>query len=182
MAKIKSLADEKLSLAYRDYGKCLEKYCRVRLGEAEASTDDCVQEAFCIYYKKLLSGEVIEKPKAFLYRTADNMIKRARAEYYKNASRLVPLEQAENAQAEMIDRLADKLDYDKLKEILMLSLNDKEQLLYLRKYIERKSLKEIGAELGIPPTTVANRISRLRTKIKSLTQEMIDRIETEEFK
>lgn len=83
MGNVKRTADDALSAACRDYKKCLEKYCRVRLGEAADSVDDCVQETFYIYYKKLLNGEIIEKPKAFLYRTADNMIKRKLSEHYK---------------------------------------------------------------------------------------------------
>lgn len=173
MAIKKSLADKKLSHAYEEYGKCLEKYCRVRLGEAADYTDDCVQEAFCVYYKKLIAGEVIDKPKAFLYRTADNMVKRVRAEHYKNASRLTPLDEAENVEAQITDEAASNIDYDRLKEILLRDLSSQEQLLYQRKYVERKSLKEIGAELGIPPATVANRTSRLRTKIKALSEQLI---------
>lgn len=177
MAVIKSIADEKLSAVYREYGKDIEKYCRVRLKEAADYTDDCVQEAFCVYYKKLLSGEVIGNAGAFLYRTADNMVKRVKAQHYKNASRLTSLDEANEVEADLIDEIADKLDYDKLKEILISNLTEKEQLLYQRKYVERKSLKDIGLELGIPPTTVANRTSRLRTKIKSLSQSMIDKIQ-----
>lgn len=177
LASVKSIADERLSVAYREYGKCLEKYCRVRLGEAADFTDDCVQEAFCIYYKKLLANEIIDKPKAFLYRTADNMIKRVKAEHYKNASRLTPLEEAENVEAQITDEMASLLDYDKLRDTLIDELKEQEKLLYIRKYIERKSLKEIAIELGIPPTTVANRTSRLRTRIKALTTQMIDELE-----
>lgn len=177
MALIKTTADRKLSEAYREYGGCLEKYCRVRLKEAADSTGDCVQEAFCIYYKKLLAGEEIEKPKAFLYRTADNMIKRAKQEHFRNASRFAPLEEAAETPADSFDEIADSLDYDKLKEKLLSHLSEAEQLLYERKYVERKSLKEIGKELGIPPTTAANRTSRLRAKIKSLTEELIDTVE-----
>lgn len=42
MGKQKRAADESLSFACREYGKCLEKYCRVRLGEAADWADDCV--------------------------------------------------------------------------------------------------------------------------------------------
>ena len=177
LAKVKFAADKNLSLVYNEYGKCIEKYCRVRLGEAVDLTDDCVQETFCIYYKKLLNGEDIEKPKAFLYRTADNMVKRFVSEYYKEASKLTSIDEAENIKDnEISDEFADNLDYDNLKEILLFNLNKQELMLYQRKYVDKKSLKEIGAELGIPPATVANRTSRLRTKIKNLSQEMIEKM------
>lgn len=106
LGKQKRAADESLSFACREYGKCLEKYCRVRLGEAADWADDCVQETFYIYYKKLLDGESVEKPKAFLYRTADNMIKRKLHEHYKNASRTVPLDEARDEEAASADEPA----------------------------------------------------------------------------
>ncbi len=176
MGKLKALADEKLSFAFKEYGSALEKYCRVRLKEAYESTDDCVQEAFCVYYKKLLDGENIEQPKAFLYRTADNMVKRARAEFFKNATRQTPLEDAEGVATELSDEIADAIDYEKLAVLILSSLNEKEKALYQMKYVEKKSLKEIGILLSIPPSTVANRTSRLRQKVRSLSQTLIDKL------
>jgi DNA-directed RNA polymerase specialized sigma24 family protein len=43
------------------------------------------------------------------------------------------------------------------------------------KYIENKSLKEIGNILGIAPPAVANRTSRLRTKIKNLVTPTLEK-------
>lgn len=174
LGNVKRTADDALSAACRDYKKCLEKYCRVRLGEAADSVDDCVQETFYIYYKKLLNGEIIEKPKAFLYRTADNMIKRKLSEHYKNASHTVPLDEARDEEAVVSDEMAGLLDYDKLKDTLISVLTEKEQYLYHLKYEQRKSLKEIGEILNIPPVTVANRTSRLRSKIKELVGSVIE--------
>lgn len=177
MAVSKTFANEKLSAAYRAYGKAIEKFCRLRLGDAVDSADDCVQETFCVYYKKLLAGEEIEQAKAFLYRTADIMVKRAKAEHFKNAKRIVELDEAKEVEAVQTDETAQNLDYDFLKRMLIAKLSEEEQKLYIKKYVERKSLKEIGDELNIPPTTVANRTSRLRSKIRELTQEIIGEIE-----
>lgn len=174
LGKVKHEADEMLSLACREHGKCLEKYCRVRLGDAADWADDCVQETFYIYYKKLLDAETIEKPKAFLYRTADNMIKRRLKEHYKHASRTVPLDEARDEEAVAADEAAGTLDYDQLKAVLIGTLSEEEQRLYQLKYEQGRSLKEIGKMLGIPPATVANRTSRLRSKIKGLLESVIE--------
>lgn len=174
MAKIsKAAADEKLQQAYSMYGVLLTKYCTVRLGEAIASVDDCIQNAFLIYYNKILNGETIENPKAFLYRVADNMVKRCVSEYYSDAKRRADLETAENISVdESFEHTAD-LDYDYLKEVLINKLSEDEQLLYQQKYVQRLSLKELGAYYSIKPAAVANRTSRLRTKIKSLIDEVL---------
>ncbi len=175
MVKIsKAAADEKLQQAYSMYGNLLTKYCTVRLGEAIASVDDCIQNAFLIYYNKILNGETIENPKAFLYRVADNMVKRCVSEYYSDAKRRADLETAENISVdESFEHTAD-LDYDYLKEILINKLSEDEQLLYQQKYVQRLSLKELGDYYSIKPAAVANRTSRLRTKIKSLIDEVLE--------
>ena len=74
----------------------------------------------------------------------------------------------------MVDEVITSLDYDELKEILLLKLSEQEQHLYKMKYVEKRSLKEIGKKLDIPPATVANRTSRLRSKIRSLLSQVIE--------
>ena len=175
MARInKAQADQMLQEAYKLYGNLLVKYCAVRLKEDAVAVDDCVQNAFLIYYKKLLGGDVIEKPKAFLYRTADNMVKRSLADYYKNAKRTIELEKAENIPVEETFTDACDLDYDYLKRVLLEKLSADEQLLYQQKYVEGMALKEIGEYYKITPSAVANRTSRLRTKIKTLIDYVIE--------
>ncbi|MCM1114510.1 MAG: sigma-70 family RNA polymerase sigma factor [Clostridium sp.] len=175
MAKAnKAEADKKLQEAYNLYGNLIVKYCTVRLKEDTISVDDCVQNTFLVYYNKLLDGSSIENPKAFLYRTADNMVKRALADYYKKAKRTVVLEEAENIPAEDTYAAPADLDYDYLKAILLEKLSPEEQLLYRQKYTDRLSLKEIGEQYQISPTAVANRTSRLRAKIKLLINDVIE--------
>lgn len=169
----KVYADEQLKLAYEQYGKAVEKYCRIRLGETADMTNDCVQEAFCVYYKRLLKGETFENSRAFLYRTANIMVCRAKEEYFKNAKRTKPLEDAENIAVFMQDAVPDELDYDVIKARLISKLSDGEQQLYQMKYVDGKSLKEIGKILDIAPAAVANRTSRLRTKIKGLVESVL---------
>lgn len=164
--------DKKLSVehtvndCYEKYYQSIFKYCRVRLGEFSEHAEDCVQDAFVILQRKLSEGETIEQPRAFLYRTADNFVKRTVEHYGKERTRTVELTEAENAPASPI--ISDDFDYDKLAQILIAELSTQEQELYILKYIQRKPLKEIAEMLGIQPTAVAKRVSRLRQHIKDL--------------
>ena len=177
----KKHADELLEKAYDSYASALEKFCRARLGEAYESTNDCVQEAFCVYYKRLLGGERFDNPRAFLYRTANNMVLRAKEEYFKNASRTKSFDDAENELSQIIvefeDSATDCTDYDKLRDVLIARLNENEQKLYHMKYIQKMSLIEIGNALGIPPNTAAKRLSRMREKIKRLVEPILEEYE-----
>ncbi len=170
----KRLADEKLIEIYNAIGKSIVRYCRVRLGEAADEADDCVQEALCVYYKRLLNGEEFQNPKAFLYRTADIMVRRAKEEYVIKAQRTASLESAKTAEVFIPDENAANIDYDAIREILILRLSEDEQRLYQQKYVEGLSLKEIGKNLNIAPAAVANRTSRLRSKIKRLIEPVLE--------
>ena len=167
--------DEKLNIeqfindCYEKYYQSLYKYCRVRLGEFSEHAEDCVQDAFVILQRKLSEGETIEQPRAFLYRTAENFVKRTTEQYVKERTRTVDLDTAENTPAPPI--ISDDFDYDRLARILLAALTQQEQELYILKYVQRKSLKEIAEILNIQPTAVAKRVSRLRQRIKDLIYE-----------
>lgn len=169
----KAYADKALEDAFESYGKALEEFCRIRLGEAEQSANDCVQEAFLLFYKRLLGGEAFNNPRAFLYKTANIMVLRAKEEYFKNAKRSKSLEDAQEIPV-FLEAFSEKeLDYGRIKEILINRLSENEQKLYKMKYEQKMPLAEIGKELSIAPAAVANRLSRLRTKIKAMINPII---------
>lgn len=173
----KDLANKKLEEAYDLYAKSIEKFCFTRLGEAAGMTEDCVQETFLIYYNKLLDGQTFENVRAFLYKTADIMVKRAKEKYYKNAKRHKDIDDVDESQGREMDfdEIAFRdLDYDRAKDILLEMLTDSEKELYRLKYVEKKSLKEIGEILKIPASAVANRTSRLRGKVKKLIEPILN--------
>lgn len=167
--------DKKLNIeqffndCYEQYYQSLFKYCRVRLGEFSEHAEDCVQDAFVILQRKLNEGETIEQPRAFLYRTADNFVKRTAEHYIKERTRTVDLSQVESVS--VAPEISDDFDYDRLAQILLETLTQQEQELYILKYVRRKSLKEIAEMLDIQPTAVAKRVSRLRQRIKDLIYE-----------
>ena len=65
-----------LKQAYEDYRDIIYKYCYSRLGEYRDLAEDCTQNAFIVYYQKLNAGENILSPKAYLYRVAENIVKK----------------------------------------------------------------------------------------------------------
>lgn len=171
MGKIK--ADILLEESFEQYSKAIEKFCYVRLGEASDYASDCLQETYCLFYRKLLDGTEFENPRAFLYKTANNMVLKAKENYYKNAKRTKSLDEAENIPTYIEESIEDKIenndvDIDFAKSLLLSSLDDDELILYQMKYVERLSLKEISDKIHISPSAVAMRTSRLRSKVKAL--------------
>lgn len=174
---VKKYADEQLREAYKLCYLPLIKYCNVRMGDARISADDCVQEAFIVFYNKLLSGEHIENPRAYLYRTVDNFVKRAVAQYARDTKHNLPLETAQELTVPELPFNAENLDYDLLAKELLNMLSEQEQRLYNLKYIERLPLSEIAKILEISPTAAAKRTSRLRKEIKDKLVDFIERQE-----
>ena len=173
----KDMCDELFRQSYELYAQQITKYCMVRLGDSSGTADDCVQNAFLVYYKKLLAGEEIKQPKAFLYRTAENYVKKALREKAQRQRKIIPLDSVRDVSAPEVSDRAARLDYDKIKRILLNNLNDSEQLLYFQKYEQKMSLKEIAEYYNILPTAAANRISRLRKKIIALTEPVLNDFE-----
>lgn len=171
---VKKRADEKLKEAYRLCYLPLIKYCNVRMGDARISADDCVQEAFLVYYNRLLSGEDIVNPRAYLYRTADNFVKRAVEAYGRAVKRTVPLDEAEELLSEDLPFNTENTDYDVLAQRLLNTLSEQEKQFYKLKYIERLPLSEIAEKLEISPTAAAKRSSRLRQHIIEKLKEFIE--------
>lgn len=154
---------------YNDYYDSILKYCRVRLGRFSENAGDCVQETFLVLYNKMTDGETIEQPRAFLYRTADNFVKRTIEKNQRLQQRTVPLD--EIADTESPPTIPNDFDYDKCAKILISMLSSQEQELYKLKYEEKRSLDCISQKLKISPAATAKRTSRLRKKIVDLIKE-----------
>ncbi|MBQ6265746.1 MAG: sigma-70 family RNA polymerase sigma factor [Clostridia bacterium] len=169
----KSDSNKLLKQCFEDYRIKLFKYCLARLDGAREDADDCVQDAFLVLQKKLSEGETVENPRAFLYRTADNFVKRRREEKAKSAKRSVPLEFAENTATVEYDylRAVDETDYDLLAEKLINTLTPNEKQLYDLRYRQKNEVNQIAGSLGISPAAVSMRLMRLRDKVKQIVYE-----------
>ena len=157
-----------LSECFEEYRIKLFNYCLARLDGAREDADDCVQDSFVVLQQKLNSGERVENPRAFLYRTADNFVKRKKEEKAKAVQRNVPLEYAEGLFPAGADYLkaVDKTDYDLLAEELINTLTDDEKALYDLRFVRRAAVNDIAATLDISPAAVSMRLKRLKEKVK----------------
>ncbi len=154
---------------FAQYRIKLFSFCLARLDGAREDADDCVQDSFLVLQQKLNSGEVIENPRAFLYRTADNFVKRRKEEKAKEKQRNVPLEYAEDIAAQADPdyvKAVDETDYDLLADELIKTLSDDEKALYDLRFVRRTAVNDIAVIMGISPTAVSMRLKRLKEKIK----------------
>lgn len=168
----KKRANALLQECYNEYRIKLFNYCLSRLDSREAA-DDCVQEAFIVFYNKLLDGEEFENPRAFLYRTADNFVKRQKQKDAVELKRSVPLDDAAEVGVtdEYLSRL-DLIDYEECAKILLNLLTDEEKQIYDLRYIQKIGVEDIAERLGISRPAASMRLMRLRNKIKDMVYDM----------
>ena len=159
-----------LQECYDKYRLKLFNYCLSRLNGSREAADDCVQETFIIFYNKLLEGNQFEDPKTFLYRTANNFVKRQKQKDARELQRQAPLESAEDigiTDEEYNTRL-NLIDYEELAKKLVCLLNEEEKRLYDLRYVQKIAIEEIGERIGISRPAVSMRLMRLRNKIKDM--------------
>ncbi len=166
----KKRANALLQECYNEYRIKLFNYCLSRLDGSREAADDCVQETFIVFYNKLLDGEQFENPRAFLYRTADNFVKRQKQKAASELRHQVPLESAADigiCDEEYCERL-DQIDYSECANILINLLTDEEKNIYNLRYSQKVSVEEISERLGISRPAASMRLMRLRNKIKDM--------------
>ena len=166
----KKRANALLQECYNEYRIKLFNYCLSRLDGSREAADDCVQETFIVFYNKLLDGEEFENPRAFLYRTADNFVKRQKQKDATELRHNVPLESA-NEISVTDDEYPEKLnliDYDECAKILINLLTDEEKQIYDLRYVRKISVEEISEKLGVSRPAASMRLMRLRNKIKDM--------------
>ena len=144
----KNRANALLQECYNEYRIRLFNYCLSRLDGSREAADDCVQETFIVFYNKLLDGEEFENPRAFLYRTADNFVKRQKQKDAVELKRSIPLDEAADVGVtdEYLSRL-NLIDYEECEKILLNLLTDEEKQIYDLRYIQRIGVEDISEQL-----------------------------------
>ena len=163
-------AEKVFEQCYKDYRIKIFNYCLSRLEGSREKADDCTQETFIVFYNKLLDGEKFENPRAFIYRTADNFIKRQKQRTATELKYEIPLEKA--AEIEAFDdeyaSVLNQIDYDECAKLLLNKLDEEELKIYRLRYIENNKVEAIAEQLGISRPAASMRLLRLRNKIKEL--------------
>lgn len=165
----KKRADALLQECYNEYRIRLFNYCLSRLDGSREAADDCVQETFIVLYNKLLDGEEFENLRAFLYRTADNFVKRQKQKDAVELKRSISIDEAADVGVtdEYLSRL-DQIDYEECAKILLNLLTEEEKQIYDLRYIQRIGVEDISEQLGISRPAASMRLMRLRNKIKDM--------------
>ncbi len=168
VAKHSEALQSQFTQLYNDYRQEIYQFCYSRLHGDVQAAEDCMQDAFIVLYKRMKSGEQIQHPRAFLYKTAYNITMK----FLQRRQKQLKLEATMNdSSAELPDErfdICEQLDYEQLQDMLTSLLSEQEQQLYKLYFQQELKVKEIAATLHIAPHTCTMRLSRLRSKVKTI--------------
>lgn len=133
------------------YYNAIYKYCCVRL-DNEHAAKDCTQEVFLILYGKMDKLKLSENVRAWLYRTADNVMKNYRRKNKITVS-LDDLDETTEDSYSVETPFEDIISKDEYK-----LLDDY--------YIKGEDIGHISKKLGISKAAVSQRIHRIKAKIE----------------
>lgn len=157
---------------YGLYGKSIFNFCLSRLSGDVECAEDCTQETFIVFYKRLAKGESFEEPRAFLYKTAVNIIMRSKTKQQKRAVNetelddKIPFVQSET-------KIESDIDYESVLKRIDELLSEDEMKLFTLFFIENLKVKDISQLLNITPGACSTRLLRLRIKLKDGIKEYL---------
>lgn len=160
-------AENRFKDVYKEFRKNVYNYCLARLGGDENGAEDCTQEAFVVFYKRLKRGEAFENPRAFLYKTAQNITLKHREKTNKKAYHESPFSAELESVLEDKSSVDDKLILSELVNLFDSVMSEDEKKLYTMYFSDGMKINDIASELGINPHACTVRISRLRKKLKN---------------
>ncbi len=164
--KDKKQLDIEFNRIYKLYVESIYKFCLSKLSCNEEYAKDCTQDTFLIFYKRLKSGEEFEIPRAFLYRTANNFVKRKHEEIKKTLSNQTALEDGNILLSDNMAKVEINVDFKLFQQRLNEILSEEEKLIYTKRFVEAQSIENIATELKISKHYCTVKISRLRKKIR----------------
>lgn len=159
---------------------CKENYSRIFkyilaiTGNHECA-ENLTQDVFYIALKKGDSFLHHNKPEAFLYKTAKNLV----LEYFRTSKKHMTEELTENIslrQYDVFDSICrqydDAVDIEHYQNQVLSMLSDEDRELYYAYYKKQLSMGEIAGNMQMKEPAVRMRYVRLRKKIRQLVKKL----------
>jgi len=163
------ISNAELERISKEYYLPVYKYCNVKLGDEKSYSDDVTDEIFALLCEKWDSLRK-ENVKAWIYRTADNIIKEFLRKHRKQLEELAYIE-------DLDDFTVNKLTYDQDFESInnddidtyrgeiLSELSDEERELFYAVFVKKLPRKEICEQFSLSKENLKKRLYRLRKKL-----------------
>jgi len=183
--------NEIFSEIMKEYYKSVRFYCYKKLNRNSNEAEDCAQEVFYTLFKTMDELRDFNKIGKWLYRTADNCIKKILTK--KSFENKMLIHSMIDNDVDNIPQyyspyfsyeddyellLESPLNIDDCKEKILSVLSSEEMTLWYLFFIEKKSQKEISVILHISHTSVRSKVLRLKFKLNKQTKIILDSIKS----
>lgn len=164
---------------WQEHEPYIRKLCTYKLKSLPDYVDDCVQDVFLDLSDAINKGKVIEYPKAWLTKVANNKIKDIYAQAKKEAEKIVSFE-SENLDSSYYGVVNDEYftieeeQIPVLKEKVINMLDDKEQQLLYDRYTLKKTIPVIAKEQKTTENNIYQKLFRLKQKTKMLIEKVLN--------
>lgn len=138
--------------------------------------EDCVSQTFLVALKKYDILKIHPNPKAYLLKTASNIVNNFNTTYSRNILKQQDIndisipsmeERVEN------DIIEQKIINQEIYTKIMNNLNKEQQQLYFLRFVENMSYENIAELFGVSNSTIRMRISRLKLCIINEIQKIL---------
>lgn len=164
---------------WQEHEPYIRKLCTYKLKSLPDYVDDCIQDVFLDLSDALHKGKVIEYPKAWLTKVANNKIKDIYAQAKREAEKIVPFESQnlDNTYSGVIHDEYFSIEDEQipiLKEKVINMLDDKEQQLLYDRYTFKKPISTIAKEHNTTENNIYQKLFRLKQKTKMLIEKVLN--------
>ena len=164
---------KELEKVSEEYYMPIYKYCNIRLESGKSYSYDITNEVFVLLCEKWDSLRK-ENIRAWLYRTADNMIKEFLRKHRTQMKKIKYIEDLDDYTADNLtyeqnfddtDDKSNDEDTEIYKNEILNALSDEEKELFHMFYTKKLSYEEICGKLNISKENLKKRLYRFRKKI-----------------
>ncbi|MBQ8697296.1 MAG: sigma-70 family RNA polymerase sigma factor [Clostridia bacterium] len=159
---------ERYEETVRCYATKIYRYCLYKLNSDPHVAQDAVNEVMLILYEKWekLTPDNI---RAWLYRCADNVVKRKLSERSRHSNNTMPLEDVDDKIGYEDEYFSDEEElFKSCITLIKAELSDGEFELFKLRYLEKKGLMQICALKNVPFSTLRYRLSKIEPRVKEI--------------
>lgn len=151
---------------YRKHSDAIFKHCYFRVFDRERALE-LMQETFVRTWDYLVQGKKVDNTKAFLYRTANNLIIDESRKKKEQSLEQMQEKGFDACDEKNLEQLENDVELSKLKDLIS-KIDEKHRQVIVMRYINDLSPKMIAKVLGEKQNVVSVRIYRAVEKLKKL--------------
>lgn len=158
----------------------IRKLCEIKLNSFPDAAEDILSETYIAFVTAVKSGREIDYPKAWLYKTANNLIKKKYTQLKHQRENFVSFDAVKDNTYDLqitpdfADLFITDDDIDNMADKILSTLSKEETEILKLFHKDKKSFKEISDMLGKTEGAVKQQNYRLCKRIRRLIVENFD--------